>query len=158
LIGRRIETRIVSARTDVVGKHAEQEAIVENEQGRNAARDALADLERRVDAAIEEVRPKVKRALEELDARVDAAMTEIRPRLDEAMEEVRPRVDRFLTDVQPRLDSILHRLEARIAELRKDLEARAAREEPGEPAGTLPPAEPSPGPGAPEGGEAAGTE
>jgi hypothetical protein len=104
-------------------------------------RDALADLEARVDAAIEEARPKVKRALEELDATVDAAMAEIRPRVEGAMEDVRPRVDRFLADMQPRLDSVLKRVESRIGDLRRDLEERAARERQGGAAGVLPPPE-----------------
>lgn len=97
-----------------------------NEQEPRRGRDPLADLEARVDAAIEEVRPKMKRALEELDARVDAAMREIRPRVESAVDDVRPRVERFIADIQPRLDSVLQRIEARIADLRKDLETRAA--------------------------------
>jgi hypothetical protein len=123
---------------------------VEGEQGKDPQRDPLKELEARVDAAIEEVRPKVKRAMEELDARLDAAMADIRPKVDNAMEEVRPRVDKFLVDVQPRLDSILKRMESKIGELRRDLEDRAAREGPQAPAGALPPADQPPDPG-PEG-------
>jgi ElaB/YqjD/DUF883 family membrane-anchored ribosome-binding protein len=107
---------------------------VEEQNDRDTRRDPLKDLEARIDAAIEEARPKVKKALEELDARLDSAVDEIRPRFDNAMEEVRPRVDQFLADVQPRLDSALERIQAGIAELRKDLEERAARGEAPEPA------------------------
>lgn len=114
-------------------------------------RDPLAELEARVDAAIEEARPKVKRALEELDATVDAAVAEIRPRVEDAMEDVRPRVDRFLADAQPRLDSILKRVESRIGELRRDLEDRAARERQAESAGALPPQDPAAGGGTDQG-------
>ena len=90
-------------------------------------RDPLADLEARIDRAIEEVRPKVKRAFEEMDSRVDAAVKELRPRMESAMEDVRPRIDRFVAELQPRLDAALERIQARIAELRRDLEERAAR-------------------------------
>lgn len=93
----------------------------------SSRRDILADLEARIDAAIEEARPKLRKAFEELDARVDSAVREFRPRVDDAMEDVKPRVDRFVADVQPRLDGLLRRVETRIAELRRDLEDRAAR-------------------------------
>lgn len=96
-------------------------------QDRQPRRDVLADLEARIDAAVEEARPKLKRAFEELEARVDAAVKEVRPRVDEAMDDVRPRVDRLVADAQPRLDSVLQKIQAKIAELRKDLEDRAAR-------------------------------
>jgi ElaB/YqjD/DUF883 family membrane-anchored ribosome-binding protein len=119
--------------------------VEENQGGEGQRRDPLAELEARIDAAIEEARPRVKRALEDLDARVDAAMTEIRPRVDNAMDEVRPRVDKFITDVQPRLDSVLRRVEAKIGEMRRDLEERARREQGAGPAGTLPPVEPPSG-------------
>lgn len=102
---------------------------MEEQKEKGSGRDPLRDLEARIDAAIEEVRPKVKRALEELDARVDSAVEEMRPRFESAMEDVRPRVDRFLADVQPRLDSALERIQAKISELRKDLEERAAQRE-----------------------------
>ena len=112
-------------------------------EGRNeeqqSRRDVLADLEARIDAAIEEVRPKVRRAMEELDARVDAAVSDLRPRVESAMEDVKPRVDRFIADIQPRLDSALQRIQAKIAELRKELEERAEHQGRKEPAGALPP-------------------
>lgn len=137
------ETGAAGARRDDGGQCPQpilpEEANVEQNKQTGDRRDPLADLEARVDAAIDEVRPKMKRALEELDARVDAAMAEIRPRVEGAMEDVRPRVDKFLTDVQPRLDSVLRRVETRIAELRRDLENRAARPDNVEPVGTLPP-------------------
>ena len=113
-----------------------REDDVEND-GERQKRDPLADLEARIDRAIDEVRPKVKRALEELDSRVDAAVKDLRPRMESAMEDVRPRVDRFVADIQPRLDAALERIQSRIAELRRDLEDRARREEPG-PIATLP--------------------
>jgi hypothetical protein len=90
-------------------------------------RDPVKELQSRIEAAIDDVRPKIRRALEELDARVDEAMAEIRPRARNAMEEVRPRVDQFVADVQPRLDQLLERLQRKIAELRRDLDERAAR-------------------------------
>jgi F0F1-type ATP synthase membrane subunit b/b' len=125
------------------GRSCEREVQVENAQGSGGdRRDALKELQARVEAAIEEARPKVKRALDELDTRVDAAMAEIRPRAQNAMEEVKPRVDQFVADVQPRLDSILSRLQGRIEELRKDLDERATRTSKGTestPAGELPP-------------------
>ncbi|HSH46578.1 MAG TPA: hypothetical protein VK966_12110 [Longimicrobiales bacterium] len=108
-------------------------------QGQQDRRDPLRDLEARIDAAIDEVRPRVKRALEELDTKVDQAVSELRPRVDSAMEDVKPRIDQFISDMQPRLDSALRRVQDRIAELRRDLEDRANR--PGssdQPAGALP--------------------
>jgi hypothetical protein len=90
-------------------------------------RDALSDLQARVEAAIDEVRPKIKRALEELDAKVDAAVADIKPKAQSAMRDVQPKVDQFVADMQPRLDSLLQRLQSRIEELRRDLDARASR-------------------------------
>ena len=46
--------------------------------------------EARLEAAIDEVRPKIRRALEELDAKVDEAVADIRPKAQNAMDEVRP--------------------------------------------------------------------
>ena len=109
---------------------------MENDGGQQK-RDPLADLEARIDRAIDEVRPKVKRALEELDARVDSAVKELKPRMESAMEDVKPRVDRFVADIQPRLDAALERIQSRIAELRRDLEDRARPQEPG-PTASLP--------------------
>ena len=102
---------------------------MEEQSEREPRRDPLKDLEARIDAAVEEVRPKMKKVMEELDARVDSAVEELRPRFDSAMEDVRPRVDRFLADIQPRLDSALERIQAKIAELRKDLEDRTSKDE-----------------------------
>jgi chromosome segregation ATPase len=119
---------------------------VQNTQGTGGGdrRDALRELQAKVEAAIDEARPKVRRALDELDARVDAAMAEIRPRAQSAMEEVKPKVDQFVADVQPRLDSVLSRLQSRIEELRRDLDERAARtarrSRQTSPSGELPPA------------------
>lgn len=90
-------------------------------------RDPVKDLQARLEAAIDEVRPKIRRALDELDARVDEAVADIKPRAQSAMNEVRPKVDQFVADVQPRLDSLLDRLQQRIEELRRDLDTRAAR-------------------------------
>lgn len=90
-------------------------------------RDALEDLRARVEAAIDEVRPKIRRALEELDTKVDAAVADLRPRAQSAMKEVQPKVDQFVADMQPRLDTLLQKLSARIEELRRDLDARATR-------------------------------
>jgi chromosome segregation ATPase len=106
-----------------------KEATVTEQQNheKQPRRDVLAELEARIDAAIEEARPKFRKALEELDARVDSAVKELRPRVDDAMEDVKPRVDRFVADVQPRLDGLLEKVQAKIAELRRELEQRAAR-------------------------------
>jgi chromosome segregation ATPase len=122
-------------------------------------RDPVKELQARLEAAIEDVRPKIRKALEELDTRVDEAMADIRPKAQSAMDEVRPRVDQFVAEVQPRLDSLLNRLQGRIEELRRELDERAARtsaragEEPIKPAGELPRAAsdnpPDEGPGAP---------
>jgi ElaB/YqjD/DUF883 family membrane-anchored ribosome-binding protein len=90
--------------------------------------DALADLQARLEAAIDEARPKIRRVFEELDARVDAAMAEVRPKAQQAVREVQPRIDRLVSDVQPRLDSVLQRLQSKIDELRRDLDARASRQ------------------------------
>lgn len=112
--------------------------------GGSGSRDPVKDLQARIEAAIDEVRPKIRKALEELDSRVDEAMSDIRPRAQNAMDEVKPRVDQFVSDVQPRLDSLLSRLQSRIEDLRRDLDERAARtaargERPaGPPAGELP--------------------
>lgn len=107
-------------------------------QDPSSRRDILRDLEARIDAAIEEARPKLRKAFEELDARVDSAVREFRPRVDDAMEDVKPRVDRFVADVQPRLDGLLRRVESRIAELRQDLEDRAARSDRGNEGAEMP--------------------
>ncbi|HEX2168575.1 MAG TPA: hypothetical protein VHG09_15170, partial [Longimicrobiales bacterium] len=90
-------------------------------------RDPVKDLQTRLEAAIDEVRPKIRKALDELDARVDEAVADLRPRAQNAMNEVRPKVDQFVADVQPRLDSLLDRLQQRIEELRRDLDSRASR-------------------------------
>jgi ABC-type transporter Mla subunit MlaD len=127
--------------------------------GGGGRRDPVKELQARLEAAIDDVRPKIRRALEELDTRVDEAMADIRPRAQNAMDEVRPRVDQFVADVQPRLDSLLQRLQGRIEELRRELDERAARTAAkGDPeaqgvAGELPAAAadnpPGEGPGAP---------
>jgi ElaB/YqjD/DUF883 family membrane-anchored ribosome-binding protein len=147
-----------------------KEDVVENPQGTGSGaadeagqtgggdrRDPVKELQARLEAAIDEVRPKIRRALDELDTRVDAAMAEIRPKAQSAMEDVKPRVDQFVADVQPRLDSLLQRLQSRIDELRRDLDERATRTAQkasgtGPPAGELPPTtteRPGEGPGAP---------
>jgi ElaB/YqjD/DUF883 family membrane-anchored ribosome-binding protein len=95
--------------------------------GGDDRRDPVKDLQTRLEAAMDEVRPKIRKALDELDARVDEAMADIRPRAQNAMNEVRPKVDQFVADVQPRLDSLLDRLQVRIEELRRDLDSRATR-------------------------------
>lgn len=102
---------------------------MEEQNEKESRRDPLKDLEARIDAAVEEVRPKMKKVMEELDARVDSAVEELRPRFDSAMEDVRPRVDRFISEIQPRLDSALERIQAKITELRRDLEDRASKDE-----------------------------
>jgi hypothetical protein len=105
-------------------------------------RDALSDLQARVEAAIDDVRPKIRRALDELDAKVDAAVADLKPRAKSAMREVQPKVDKLMADVQPRLDAILERLQAKIDDLRRDLDARASRrtrEEAGTTAGEIGP-------------------
>jgi ElaB/YqjD/DUF883 family membrane-anchored ribosome-binding protein len=95
--------------------------------GGTGQRDPVKDLQARLEAALDEVRPKIRKALEELDSRVDEAMAEIRPRAQNAVDEVKPRVDQFVSDVQPRLDSLLKRLQSRIEDLRRELDERAAR-------------------------------
>jgi DNA anti-recombination protein RmuC len=103
-------------------------------------RDPVKELQARLEAAIDEVRPKIRRALDELDARMDEAVADIRPKAQNAMQEVRPKVDQFVADMQPRLDTLLQRLQGRIEELRKDLDERATRSARTDaPAGTLPP-------------------
>lgn len=126
----------------------------ERPEGGEGRRDPFRDLQARVEAAIEEVRPKIKRAFEELDAKVDAAVADLKPRAQTAMKDVQPKVDQFVADVQPRLDSLLERLAAKIEDLRRDLDTRAARRsQPDLPIGELPASgtqtgEASPGPGA----------
>lgn len=111
-------------------------------------RDALADLQARVEAAIDEVRPKIRRALDELETKVDAAVAEVKPRARSAMREVQPKVDQFVADVQPRIDAVLSKVQSRIDELRRELDERATRtttrNEPSRPAGEIGPGE---GPG-----------
>lgn len=96
-------------------------------QGAGGRRDPLRDLQARVEAAMDEVRPKIRKALEELDSKVDAAVDDLRPRAQNAMREVQPKVDQFVADIQPRLDSLLERLQAKLNELRRDLDTRATR-------------------------------
>lgn len=114
--------------------------------GADRSRDPMRDLQARVEAAVDDVRPKIRRALEELETRVEEAIAEIRPRAQSAMRDVQPKVDQFVADVQPRLDTLLERLQQKIEELRRDLNTRASRDR--EPLGELPPP-PSDGPGAP---------
>lgn len=90
-------------------------------------RDALNELQSRVEAAIDDARPKFRRLLEELDSKVDAAVADLKPRAQSAMREVQPKVDQFVSDMQPRLDALLERLQSRIDEFRRDLDARASR-------------------------------
>lgn len=99
-----------------------------NEQERESGRwDSLRELQTRVEAAIEEVRPKLRKALEELDAKVDAAVADMKPRAESARKAVQPKVDQLVTDMQPRLDSLLEKLATKIEGLRRDLDARASR-------------------------------
>lgn len=101
-------------------------------------RDALAELRARLEAALDEVRPKIRRAFEELDDKFDAAVADIRPRARNAVREVGPKVNEFVADLQPRLDSVLQRLQVRIDEMRQELEERAARtRETGRPVGEI---------------------
>lgn len=103
-------------------------------------RDALAELRTRLDAALDEVGPKIRKAFEELDNKFDAAVADIRPRAQNAVREVGPKVNEFVADLQPRLDSLLQRLQVRIDEMRQDLEDRAARtRETGRPVGEIGP-------------------
>ena len=78
-------------------------------------RDALRDLQSRVESAIEDVRPKIRKAMEELEARVDEALADMKPRAQSAMREVQPKVDQFVADVQPRLDGLLEKLQQAVA-------------------------------------------
>jgi ABC-type transporter Mla subunit MlaD len=127
----------------------------DTDTGGAQSRDAVKELQARVEAAIDEVRPKIRKALDELDTRVDAAMAEVRPRAQSAIDDVKPKVDQFVADVQPRLDSLLSRLQSKIDDLRRDLDERATRtsQKAGQtPAGQLPPVASDPsrdeGPGA----------
>jgi hypothetical protein len=95
--------------------------------GSGSRRDPVKDLQARLEAAIDEVRPKIRKALDELDARMDEAVADIKPRAQSAINEVRPKVDQFVADVQPRLDSLLDRLQQRNEDLRRDLDTRATR-------------------------------
>jgi ElaB/YqjD/DUF883 family membrane-anchored ribosome-binding protein len=105
-------------------------------------RDALAELRNRLEAALDEVRPKIRRAFEELDGKVDAAIADLRPRAQGAVKEVGPKVNEFVADLQPRLDALLQRLQVRIDELRQDLDERAARSrEAGRPVAEIGPGE-----------------
>lgn len=119
---------------------------------RGGVRDTLRELQARLDAAFDELSPKVRKAFEDLDNRVDAAVADLKPRAQSAMKEVQPRVDAFVADVQPRLDSVLQRLQARIEEFRRELDERAARSsQPRTPAGEIGPGEPVREPGAESG-------
>ena len=62
-----------------------------------------------------------------LAGHLDAAIDEVRPRVEAAVREVEPRVDRFIRDVQPRLDSLVARLQKGLDDLRRDLDVRAKR-------------------------------
>jgi ElaB/YqjD/DUF883 family membrane-anchored ribosome-binding protein len=129
-----------------------EEAQVEETGGTSGGsgrRDPVKELQTRIEAAIDEVRPKIRKALEELDARVDEAVNEIRPKAQNAMDEVRPKVDQFVADVQPRLDSMLSRLQQKIDELRRDLDSRASRTSRA-PAGQIAEGGTEPGPGSDE--------
>jgi hypothetical protein len=120
------------------------------ETGERRRKDALGELQARIEAAVDEVRPKIKRAFEELDAKVDAAVADLKPRAQSAMRDVQPKVDQFVAEVQPRLDTLLERIQAKIDDLRRDLDARAARsrDEESRPAAQIssgPPTEPTSG-------------
>lgn len=92
-------------------------------------RDPFEELNRKVEQALEEVRPKLRRAFEELEERVDAAVEELKPRVEEARSRARPRVDEFVADFQPRVDSVLSRMQAALDSLRRELDTRASRAE-----------------------------
>jgi len=102
-------------------------------------RDPLAELRIRLDAALDEMRPKIRKAFEELDSKVDAAVADISPRVRSAVHEGGAKVNEFVADLQPRLDSLLQRLQVRIDEMRQDLEDRASRSSEGRPVGEIGP-------------------
>lgn len=102
---------------------------MDNPNDTSRRRDPFEELNRKVEQAMEEVRPKLRRAFEELEQRVDAAVEELRPRVDEARSRARPKVDEFVADFQPRVDSVLSRMQSALDSLRRDLDTRANRAE-----------------------------
>lgn len=116
-----------------------------------AQRDPLAEMRARIEAALDEMRPKIRSAFEELDGKVDAALADIRPRTRNALREFPQTLDDMIGDAQPRLDSLLQRLQDRIEDLRRELEHRAARSaaRAGRPVGEI-----GPGEANPDGGDA----
>jgi len=125
------ETREPGMRTDAEAAGAafdyqDMEAHVENpedtvtgEAGSAGSRrkDPVKDLQARLEAAIDDVRPKIRKVLDELDARMEEAARDIKPRAQNAMNDVKPKIE----------------------ELRKDLDGRATRPAASkEPIGALP--------------------
>jgi gas vesicle protein len=120
--GRKVETETL---------HEELKMEDANETtGGPARKDPLRELQARIEAAIDEARPKIRKALAELDERVDEAMQDIRPKAQAAVRDVQPKIDEFVADVQPRLDTLLRRMQEKIDELRRELNSRAARHKP----------------------------
>ncbi len=108
--------------------------------GDPARRDPLRDLQAKLEAALDEARPKIRKALAELDEKVEEAMQDLRPKAQAAVRDVQPKIDEFVADVQPRLDSLLKKLQEKIDEIRRDLNGRAAKHKPnGVPVGELAP-------------------
>ncbi len=107
--------------------HESETGRPRDEGGPGRRRDPLEELQARIEAALEEIRPKVKRAFEELDSRVDAAVDDLRPKVEDKMREARPRMEQFVADIQPRMDELLRRMQVKLEDLRQDLESRARR-------------------------------
>jgi hypothetical protein len=59
-------------------------------------RDPIEDLQARIDAALDEARPKIRKAFEELETRIDASLMDIQPKIENARREVQPRLDQFI--------------------------------------------------------------
>src|SRR5688572_1515375 len=99
------------------------ETMTDPNQG-GSRRDPIEDLQARIDAALDEARPKIRKAFEELETRIDASLMDIQPKIDNARREVQPRIDQFMADLQPRLDTLLRKVQEKLESLRADLDAR----------------------------------
>jgi len=77
---------------------------------------AFDELEAKIEAALDDLRPKLRQMAEGVGDRVSAAK-----------ESAQPRLDQLVAGMQPRIDSLLQKMQAGLDDIRRDLEERATR-------------------------------
>lgn len=84
--------------------------------GTHGKSNAFDELEATIEAALEDLRPKIKQMAEGLGDRVNSAV-----------ETAQPKLDQFVAGMQPRIDSLLQKMQLGLDDIRRDLEERASR-------------------------------